>query len=233
MMDKIQKREVIAHHAMAAVGGFCGIYAIENRSENFGSSETANLIYLFAAGLSGNYREMLIRILAFCCYIGGIVFVTLAARKCKNKDARYVALIVEVIGVFVLAQIPADIHPIIALYPMFFMMAVQWPPFSNAGGFSSATVFSTNNCRQCFSGLVEYLCDRDPKYLARFQVFGGTLICFHLGVVYSWLCMQRWGLKSIYACLPLLFLGWLTTWRDRSLRNADYRARRNHGTVQT
>ena len=38
-----QRREAAAHHAMAMVGGFFGIYALTIRSETFGSSETVQL----------------------------------------------------------------------------------------------------------------------------------------------------------------------------------------------
>ena len=37
-------RETWAHHAMAAAGGFFGVYALLIRGGVFGSSETANLI---------------------------------------------------------------------------------------------------------------------------------------------------------------------------------------------
>ncbi|MCD8108911.1 MAG: DUF1275 domain-containing protein [Clostridiales bacterium] len=214
-MYRQNRTAVVAHHSMAPVGGFFGIYALLNRSETFGSSETANLIFMIAAGLGGSVTEFAIRFCAMLVYIGGIVFATLISRRFRDRDFRYVAVVIDIAACLVLARIPADTDPVLALYPMFFAAAVQWLAFTQADGFSSSTVFSTNNVRQCFAGLTEYICDRDPKQLARFRFFAGTLICFHAGVVFCWFCMRAWGLKSIYACIPLAVWGGIATWLDR------------------
>lgn len=214
-MYRQNRTAVVAHHSMAPVGGFFGIYALLNRSETFGSSETANLIFMIAAGLGGSVTEFAIRFCAMLVYIGGIVFATLISRRFRDMDFRYVAVVIDIAACLVLARIPADTDPVLALYPMFFAAAVQWLAFTQADGFSSSTVFSTNNVRQCFAGLTEYICDRDPKQLARFRFFAGTLICFHAGVVFCWFCMRAWGLKSIYACIPLAVWGGIATWLDR------------------
>ncbi len=214
-------RETTAHHAMAAVGGFFGVYALMNRSETFGSSETTNLIYLFVSGLTGDKVNFAIRLAAFGVYAGGIVFATLIAKCFRDKDFRYVSIAIDLISCLVLAQIPEDVNMVLALYPMFFATAVQWLAFTQAAGFSSSTIFSTNNVRQCFSGLTEYLCSHDRKYLSRFLFFGGTLLCFHAGVVYCWFCMKKWGLLSIYACIPLIILGLAATIFDRRWKKAE------------
>jgi len=220
-MSRQNRTAVVAHHSMAPVGGFFGIYALLNRSETFGSSETANLIFMIAAGLGGSVTEFAIRFCAMLVYIGGIVFATLISRRFRDRDFRYVAVVIDIAACLVLARIPADTDPVLALYPMFFAAAVQWLAFTQADGFSSSTVFSTNNVRQCFAGLTEYICDRDPKQLALFRFFAGTLICFHAGVVFCWFCMKAWGLKSIYACIPLAVWGGIATWLDRRAETRD------------
>ncbi len=184
------------------------------RSDIFGSSETANLIYIFAAGLSGSMMEFIIRVVALWIYVAGIVLATLAGKKCKNGDCRYLSIGIDVLCCLILAQIPASVDPVMALYPMFFATAFQWLAFNKAGEFSSATIFNTNNVRQCFAGLTEYCCEHNPQELRRFFVFGGSIIWFHAGVIYAWFCMRAWGLASIYACLPLCLLGCMTTWID-------------------
>lgn len=206
-MNKLNMRETFSHHAMAVAGGFFGIYALLLRQENFGSSETANLIYLFAAGLRGDRIVLAIRIGAMFCYIGGVIFATLVPKCMKGRDFRYVSIAVDIICCVILARIPEEADPVLALYPMFFATAVQWLAFSNASGFNSSTIFSTNNVRQCFAGLTEYCCSHERKYALQAKFFGGTLICFHLGVVYAYFCMQLWGIQSSYACIPLVLIG--------------------------
>lgn len=124
------------------------------------------------------------------------------------------SVLIDFAACLLLAQIPGDVNPVLALYPMFFATAVQWLSYTQAAGYNSATIFSTNNLRQCFAGLTEYLYSREEKHLARFLFYGGTLLCFHAGVVYCWFCMKLWGIKSIYACLLPLAVGFIMTLRD-------------------
>ena len=213
-MNTKDKTQTAAHHAMALVGGFFGVYALMTRSATFGSSETSNLIYLTIDGLGASLPDFLIRLGATLCYIGGIVFATLIPKFLKKWDVRYLSILIDAAACLLLAQIPGDADPVLALYPMFFATAVQWLAYTQAAGFNSATIFSTNNLRQCFAGLAEYLYSREEKHLARFRFYGGTLLCFHVGVIYCWFCMKLWGVRSIYACLLPLAAGLFMTWRD-------------------
>lgn len=221
-MNKLNLSETAAHHSIALTGGFFGIYALLLRSENFGSSETANLIFLFASGLGGEWSVFRIRLAALFVYVGGLVFATLISKCFKNGDFRYLGILIDLIACLVLAQIPADVDPVLALYPMFFATAVQWLAFTSASGFSSSTVFSTNNTRQMVTGLTEYIYSRDRMQLLRARFFAGTLICFHLGVVYGYLCLQRWKIKSIYMVIPLLGIAAVCTFLDRMKRSREY-----------
>ena len=87
---------------------------------------------------------------------------------------------------------------------MFFATAVQWLAFTGAAGYNSATIFSTNNLRQCFASLSEYLYEHKAEQKRKCIFYAGTLLCFHLGVLYCWACLRFFGVQSIYACLPLL-----------------------------
>ena len=79
-MQKREKADRFAHHTMAAVGGFFGVYALMTRSATFGSLETTNLIYLVVAGLDGSAEAFLLRLGATLCYIAGIIFATLVPK---------------------------------------------------------------------------------------------------------------------------------------------------------
>ncbi len=213
-MNRKEKTETLAHHTMAVVGGFLGVYALMTRNETFGSSETSNLIYLTIAGLGSSWSSFTVRLGATLCYIAGIVFATLGPKYVKHTDFRYVSLLTDAAACLILAHIPAGTDPVLALYPMFFATAVQWLAYTEAAGFASATIFSTNNLRQCFAGLAEYLHSRQEAQRKRFFFYGGTLICFHLGVIFCWYCMKWWGIKSIYACLFPISLGAAATFLD-------------------
>ena len=197
-------RETWAHHAMAAAGGFFGVYALLVRGGTFGSSETSNLIYLVVAGLDGTWGSALVRLGGTACYIAGIVFAVLLRRRRRRERLQRLAVAVDLAACVLLALIPAETDPVLALYPMFFATAVQWVAYSQAAGYTCATIFSTNNLRQFTEGVTEYLCTREAEQLRKLRFYGGTLVCFHLGVAWGWWCTGRWGIAGIWGCVPLL-----------------------------
>lgn len=198
------RQETRAHHAMAAAGGFFGVYALLIRGGTFGSSETSNLIYLVVSGLDGTWGAALVRLGGTACYIAGIVLAVLLRRAGRLTRLRWAAIGVDLAACLLLARIPAETDPILALYPMFFATAVQWVAYSQAAGFNCATIFSTNNLRQFTEGVTEYLCGGEAEQLRKLRFYGGTLLCFHLGAAWGWWCVRRWGIPGIYGCLPLL-----------------------------
>lgn len=198
------RSETRAHHAMAAAGGFFGVYALLTRGGTFGSSETSNLIYLVVSGLDGTWGSVLVRLGGTACYIAGIVFAVLFRRSGNMARLRWGSMGIDLAACLLLARIPAETDPILALYPMFFATAVQWVAYSQAAGFNCATIFSTNNLRQLTEGVTEYLCSREPEQLRKLKFYGGALLCFHLGAAWGWWCVKRWGIPGIYGCLPLL-----------------------------
>ena len=128
-----EQTETIAHHAIAVVGGFFGVYALLTRSETFGSSETTNLIYLTLAGLDGSFFSFIVRLGGTLCYIFGIVFATLVPKYIKKTDFRYLSIGIDGIACLILAQIPGGVDPVFALYPMFFATSVQWLAYTQIG----------------------------------------------------------------------------------------------------
>ncbi len=198
------RQETRAHHAMAAVGGFFGVYALLTRNGTFGSSETSNLIYLVISGLDGTWGPALIRLGAMLCYIVGIVLAVLLRRQGRGKEMKGWSIAIDLAACLLLAWIPEEVDPILSLYPMFFATAVQWVTYSQAAGYNCATIFSTNNLRQFTEGMTEYICTRDAEQLRKWRFYGGTLVCFHLGVAWGWWCVTSWGIHGIYGCIPLL-----------------------------
>ena len=196
--------ETRVHHAMAVVGGFFGVYALLTRGGTFGSSETSNLLYLVVAGLDGSWGSALVRLGGIVCYIAGIVLAVLFRRTGQMARLRWASIAIDLAACLALAFIPAETDPILALYPMLFATAVQWVAYTQAAGYSCATIFSTNNLRQFTEGTAEYLFGRDPEQLRKLKFYSGTLLCFHLGAAWGWWCVRQWDIPGIYGCVPLL-----------------------------
>ena len=207
-MEREFKRDVQIHHLMAACGGFMGVYAIVSRMGVFGSAQTANLIELVCDILGRDPLEISYRVLALAIYIGAMVlFVVLEKRS--SWDVKRVSIVIDLAAVAVSGFIPEGINPFAALYPVFFASSFQWCAFKGAGSYVSATIFSTNNLKQTVTAAVEACLSRrdgeaHDKMVQKALFFGGTLVCFHLGVAAGYGLWLLWGVRSIWACaLPL------------------------------
>ena len=116
---------------------------------------------------------------------------------------------------------------VVGLFPIFFAMAVQWNSYPGAYGYVSSTIFSTNNLRQVAIALSEYAITHDPKQLHKAKFFGGTLLCFHLGVAVSIVTHHFFGIHSVWLCyVPLALTGALVFCECRTDCEAAYLPRK-------
>ena len=136
-----------------------------------------------------------------------VLFVVLEKRS--SWDVKRVSIVIDLAAVAVSGFIPEGINPFAALYPVFFASSFQWCAFKGAGSYVSATIFSTNNLKQTVTAAVEACLSRrdgeaHDKMVQKALFFGGTLVCFHLGVAAGYGLWLLWGIRSIWACaLPL------------------------------
>ena len=200
---KQDKLIAMLHHNMAIFGGFMAVYAILNRCDFMGNAQTSNLIYLVLAILGTDFRAVLIRLVAVLIYMLGAICYVLVKNKTK-LSVQYVGVLVDAVSVFLLALIPEEANPIVALYPIFFAMSFQWNAFPGSYGYVSSTIFSTNNTRQVSLALGEYLCDHKKKHLHKAGFFLGSLAGFHIGVAAGYFATKFFGLEGIW--FDLIFL---------------------------
>lgn len=206
---KERKYDATVHYVMAICGGFLGVYGIINRLSVFGSAQTANLISVIGDLVGKNLSDVVLRIGAFLIYISAIVLATILEKK-TTWHLKYIVIGVEFLAICILSFFPENMNPILALYPIFFVSAFQWCVFKGAKGYVSSTIFSTNNLKQAFSAWTEYYLinkenTKEKKEKAiKAKFFGGTLISFHIGVLLGYLTSLRFGLESIWFCMPIL-----------------------------
>lgn len=197
-----RKKELYVHNIMCVVGGFFGAYAIVNGFENMGSAQTTNMIEIICTILGRNYFDFLLRILAFVLYILAIIICVYLDKRTDINTHKY-AISVEIIIMIGLAFMPKDIEPLMGLLPIFFMMATQWSVFHGSEKYNSATIFSTNNLRQCVSGFTEYILDKNPEQLEKGKYFANSLLWFHIGVAVSYFCCKQFGYPASLFAIPL------------------------------
>lgn len=201
------------HFLMAFCGGFFGSYAVFNRMSVFGNAQTANLIELIGAVLGHDFPDALLRLGAFLVFVSALVLSVPLERQLHRK-AKYLTLAVEAAIATAISFFPEDMNPIAAVYPIFFSAALQWSIFPGAEDFVAANVFSTNNIKQTFTSLTEYVLERKSnperarEKLKKAICFGGTLLSFHCGVISGFLGSRWLGIKSSLLCLILLMIVW-------------------------
>ncbi len=98
----------------------------------------------------------------------------------------YVSLFIDAMAALIVAFLPSDLNDFIALYPLYFAMAIQWCSFKGGDGFTCSTIFSTNNLRQFTTSMTEYLCSKDPDEVEENGNFS-LLFCFVSILVLSFL----------------------------------------------
>lgn len=201
------------HFLMAFCGGFFGSYAVFNRMSVFGNAQTANLIELIGAVLGHDFPDALLRLGAFLVFVSALVLSVPLERQLHRK-AKYLTLAVEAAIATAISFFPEDMNPIAAVYPIFFSAALQWSIFPGAEDFVAANVFSTNNIKQTFTSLTEYVLERKSnperarEKLKKAICFGGTLLSFHCGVISGFLGSRWMGIKSSLLCLIPLMIVW-------------------------
>ena len=177
------------HLAFCTVGGFFGAYAVLVHSGVMGNAQTMNLLEMVIDLLRWQLPDML---LPHWC----------------GADTHYLSPIVTAVAAVVLFFLPPELDPVVALYPVFFAMSIQWSSFAGARGFYSSTIFSTNNTKQSSLALAEYLCDHDRAHLRKMWFYLATLGCFHVGASWAFCAVKWWFTRGSLAVLPLVAWGY-------------------------
>ena len=105
----------------------------------------------------------------------------------------------------------------LGVYICIFAMGFQWCVFAGKYGYPCSTIFSTNNLRQFVDAWVQAHLFRDSDHIPRMNLYGGTLLAFHAGVIAECvLWAMGWGSCTI---LPVLLPAVLAlVWQRRDFR---------------
>ena len=205
-MKGSNKLDYCVQYSMCAAGGFIAAYAILNHADFLASAQTANLINVVLCITGRNFPELCLRLIAVVIYMAGLS-IPVIIPKYTHIYMITLCIFVDMLFVAVLYFFTEKMNTIIALYPVFFMTAIQWNSFPGAGGFVSSSVFSTNNLRQFTTSYVEYLCDKNKEHLKKTKFFGGVLLSYHAGVVFSYFIYKGFAMKGVIFCLVPLLIG--------------------------
>ena len=191
------------HGVMSFMGGFLGTYAIQSRGGIFASAQTGNLMAMAENVRAGQWMEFLLRAGTLPLFAMGIVGAHLLLKK-PDVPVRKMSLILDGLALAVTSVLPGTLPGLAAVYPIFVAAGFQWVAFTNVEGYSSATVFSSNNFRQSVTGYVDYLLTGNPKDLEKSAVYGRAVVTFLAGAFYGCVAVAQWGYKGgLAGFLPL------------------------------
>lgn len=206
-MDFIQKihenLDAVLHWNMSLIGGFLGTYALL-RTENFGSAQTGNILEMARDLTTGNYPDLACRAGAWAIFMASIILAFLLT-EFSQLHMRRLVILVDAVCIAMSALIPDSVHPIVLLYPIFFCSAFQWGTFSSAQGYNSASIFTTNNFKQCALAWTQFIINRDRETRKKAIMYSWTVICFALGAFLGALSVTVFGRPGALVCwIPLL-----------------------------
>lgn len=196
-------REKLIHHFAAMTGGFFGGYTVVNHCDILGNAQTANMIKMIKELFCGSFAVLPFLLLCFFVYVAGNVFSAVSQRLIP-ADPRAVSMAVTAAAIVAIGLSPAVSNDYLALMPIFFAAPVQWNAFVNAAGYSSSTIFSSNNLRIATTSLTTYIMTKDEAERDRAKFYWATLLFFHLGVALS--CVVSLFLSTAgiwFAFIPL------------------------------
>lgn len=207
-MKESTKLDYCIQYSMCVTGGFMAAYAVLNHADFLASAQTANLIHLTLCITGKNFPELCLRFIAALIYMAGIA-VTVIIPRYTHANMKILCVSVEMAMVALLFFFTENMNTVVSLYPVFFMMSMQWNSFPGADGFVSSSIFSTNNLRQFTMSYIEYRCDKDRGHLKKTKFFGGVLLSFHAGVAFSYFTYLEFAMKGVIFCLVPLLAGML------------------------
>lgn len=196
-MDTKLKQEKLLHYTMSFIGGIFAIYSLLEHANVFGSAETSNMILLVNDLLNWDIFHIVIRIGSLFIYACGIITTLWMTKHYPNMQKR-VCMFIDCLAALILAFLPKNIHPIIALYPVAFAMSIQWCTFRGVDKNPSATTFSTGNFRQLITLTFNYVTEKKSENLSHIRFYILTMLSFHAGIATIYILWPYLGHTSIY-----------------------------------
>lgn len=188
------------HFVMAFTGGFLGAYTLLNHHDLFGNAQTTNMIYIVTDLVGHNIVDFMFRVMDLVVYAFGFAC-TVFIPKYTKWNRQLISIFLNVAAGLSLCFMPEEMNDFLAICPVLFATAFQWNSFSGAEGFTSSTIFSTNNLRQFITSFTEFLCDHDKEHLKKTKFFGGVLLSFHIGAVISYIVYLKFASKGGFICI--------------------------------
>ena len=229
MEEQLERSKRRLHFCMAVMGGWFGAYAIL-RFHHFASAATVNFIEVFTSAVQGDRLKALLRLGIVALYVFAI-FLAACLTKLYKGDLRRWAILADGAAACALTVLPDRLSEL-GVCICIFAMGFQWCVFAGKYGYPCSTIFSTNNLRQFVDAWVQTRLFHDTDHTTRMNLYGGTLLAFHTGVIAECaLWALGWGSRTILPILLPAALALVWQQRDFQMRKRIEEAFEPHHTV--
>ncbi len=190
-------------------GGFQDAYTYTCRDSVFANAQTGNIVLLASSAMHGNGAgvvKYIIPILAFM--LGTAASERIHAHFLGRTKIhwRQAVLMLELILLFIVGFIPQTLNPL-ANALVSFVCAMQVQSFHTVYGQAYASTMCIGNLRSCVEAFCRYCQTRNIAQLRRSLTYLSVIVFFAIGAGTGVLLTERFGIRSIWVCCVLLFIG--------------------------
>lgn len=200
--------------ALIFSSGFLGGFTFWVRGKLFVNAQTGNLI-LLSTGI-GTFDKVVIKntMALLILYFLGVVTAEIFSQKLK--EIKYLIwektlLIISIFSTLLIGFIPESYPYEFTLYPVAFIVAMQFATFEKAHGMGMATGFCTNHLKQTATNLVRFVRTKDSLKLKTSLSHFSMIVSFVLGTslaVFLGEMMNEkiiWFITIVYIIIFIIF----------------------------
>lgn len=212
-------------YLLTLAGGYLDAYTYFERGGVFANAQTGNIVKLgiaLANGARDQYLTFLIPILSFAAGILTALFINAALNKRGIRLVRRSVLVVEIIGLGIVACIPTDPRwNMLANCIVSFVAAMQFEAFGTFRGEVIATTMSTGNLRKFIDNLYAGVTQSDISKINSASTYLTIIITFTFGAFLGTrVCnvLDRAGVIPAIVCLGIVVIV-ITLLRRKNIAN--------------
>lgn len=186
---------------LAFVGGFLDAYTYICRGQVFANAQTGNIVLLGVKLSEEDFTEAIHYTAPIIAFVIGIVIANIIKNKYRDKELvhwRQIIVGLELLMLFVVANIPQGRWDFLANIVVSFVCSLQVESFRKVNGYAYASTMCTGNLRSATERLFTYVRTRDKKELKASFHYYGIIMFFIIGAAIGAIVTGMISVKAVY-----------------------------------
>lgn len=194
---------------LAFVGGFLDAYTYICRGQVFANAQTGNIVLLGVKLSEEDFTEAIHYTAPIIAFVIGIVIANIIKNKYRDKELvhwRQIIVGLELLMLFVVANIPQGRWDFLANIVVSFVCSLQVESFRKVNGYAYASTMCTGNLRSATERLFTYVRTRDKKELKASFHYYGIIMFFIIGAAIGAIVTGMISVKAVYVAAVVLMV---------------------------